>query len=127
MEPLSLCFTCIFIIYNKDISIVSLPNSLQTHVKHLFDPRNLLQVGFKIDKPLYRAIVHYVTHSSNKTTAQNFFASPCLNTEKAMTAQAISRIKVIMPFLKYDITFTEEENYISPLAQNAEFGAECKC
>ena len=118
MEPLSLFVTCIFRIYNKDISIASLPNSLQIHVKHLFDPRYLLQVGFKIDEPLYRAIVHYVTHSGDKTIAQNFLASPCLNTEGAMTARAISRIKVIMPFLTYDVVFTEEENYIYYLFLN---------
>ena len=137
MEPLSLFVTCIFRIYNKDISIASLPSSLQIHVKNLFDRRYLLQVGFKIDEPLYRAIVHYVTHSGDKTIAQNFLTSPCLNTERAMTARAISRIKVIMPFLKYDVVFTEEENYIilsvlkssrlSPLAQKAEFGTGCKC
>ena len=76
MEPLSLFFTCIFRIYNKDISIDSLPNSLQIHVKNLVDSRYLLQVGFKIGEPLYRAIVHCLTHSGNKTIRPKSFSHP---------------------------------------------------
>ena len=53
MEPLSLFFTCIFSIYNKDIPHHLLPNSIQTHVQIYFALHYLLEV----DETVYTSVV----------------------------------------------------------------------
>ena len=143
MKPLSLFFTYIFRICNNDIPIVSLPNSLQTHVKNLFDPRYImLEVGFKIDETVYRAIVYYILNVYIATTRlpRNLSRIPvfkhrggddCSSYIPYIYKGDYALLKVYMtsfiPKKKTVILSVLKSSRLSPLAQNAEFGTGCKC